>query len=432
MLEIYSKDVTINFTEELTMTAKIINGLKYWGQLLLLPVYWLSFLVPRDKHIWIFGSTFGRRFADNPKYFYLYMSQHHSDTIRSVWVSHDKRVVATLKKNGYEAFYYHSLKGIWLALRARVYIFDNYSKDINFWQSGRALKVNLWHGVGNKCINYDNVHDEVRHPKNLWERFKYFPRRLSDEKPNHYVLATSPTMCDIFARAFRVSRDHVIEAGYPRNDYILGADIKNIFSDEEQKALLRIQAWRKGGGKISLYMPTFRESEKRFMNVMNLKKFNEFLRANDLLFVTKLHPKSKIRKAFLEINYSNILNLDADMDPYIFLRETDVLVTDYSSIYSDFMLLKRPVVAFWYDYAEYLGETRDAYFDFEEYMPEEKAFTMDELMDKIVKVLQVDIAEEKRNASREKIFEGVTANGCETIIRFIKGEVLDVKNSRSV
>lgn len=41
---------------------------KYWGQLLLLPVYWLSFLFPRNKRIWLFGSTFGKRFADNPKY----------------------------------------------------------------------------------------------------------------------------------------------------------------------------------------------------------------------------------------------------------------------------------------------------------------------------------------------------------------------------
>ena len=48
------------------MIIKITDRLHYWGQLLLLPVYWLSFLVPRDKKIWLFGSTFGRRFADNP------------------------------------------------------------------------------------------------------------------------------------------------------------------------------------------------------------------------------------------------------------------------------------------------------------------------------------------------------------------------------
>ena len=46
---------------------KFLEGIKYWGQLLLLPIYWFSFLFPRNKNIWLFGSTFGRRFADNPR-----------------------------------------------------------------------------------------------------------------------------------------------------------------------------------------------------------------------------------------------------------------------------------------------------------------------------------------------------------------------------
>ena len=207
------------------MKKKIINGLKYWGQLLLLPVYWLSFLVPGNKNIWVFGSTFGRRFADNPRYFYLYVSQHsayQSDklaqrvdawkkeghewkadedclTIRAVWISHNKEIVSFLQSNGYEAYYYHSLKGIWMALRAGVYLFDNYSKDINFWQSGRALKVNMWHGIPLKKIQADNRFDLFRHPKNSWEKFKCFPRNLSDEKPSHYVLTTSEFMRPIFS-----------------------------------------------------------------------------------------------------------------------------------------------------------------------------------------------------------------------------------------
>ena len=63
------------------MSNKAINRVKYWGQLLGLPIYWLSFCVPRKKNIWLFGSTFGRRFADNPRYLYLYASQH-KDEIR--------------------------------------------------------------------------------------------------------------------------------------------------------------------------------------------------------------------------------------------------------------------------------------------------------------------------------------------------------------
>ena len=126
----------------------MIDRWKYWGQLLLLPIYWCSFLVPRDRKIWLFGSTFGRRFADNPRYLYLYISQHKKKYgIRPIWISHNREIVSFLEKNGYEAYYYHSLRGIWYALRGKVYLYDNYSKDINFWQSGGAVKVNLWHGI---------------------------------------------------------------------------------------------------------------------------------------------------------------------------------------------------------------------------------------------------------------------------------------------
>jgi len=397
---------------------KIIDGLKYWGQLLLLPIYWLSFLMPRDRRIWLFGSTFGRRFADNPKYFYLYLSQHRKELgVRPVWLSHSREIVESIRmadggRGIYEAYYYHSLKGIWYALRGKLYLFDNYSKDINFWQSGGAVKVNLWHGVGNKRINYDNAFDSVRHPKNIWERFKYFPRRLSDEKPGHYVLATSPVMCRIFAGAFRVPEAHVIEAGYPRNDYILGGMIQNVYSGEEERVLAALLCWKEDGKRIVFYMPTFRDTEAKFAEIMDLRAFNGFLEESGLLFLVKLHPKSRLKSTFAQFKYSNILVLDAAADPYIFLKHTDVLVTDYSSVYSDFMLLDRPVVAFQYDYEDYCTKTRDGYFDFREYMPELHAENMEELMGGIRKALKEDTAKEQRAASREKMFSDRKADGC--------------------
>ncbi len=396
----------------------IINWLKYWGQLLLLPVYWISFLVPRDRKIWLFGSTFGRRFADNPKYLYLYVSQHKKELgVRPVWISHDKSIVSMLSKKGYEAYYYHSFRGICMALRGKIYIFDNYSKDINFWQSGGAVKLNLWHGVGNKRINYDNIHDKVRHPASLWERWKYFPRRLSDEKPSHYILATSPMMCRIFAKAFHVPKRHVLEAGYPRNDYIIGSDIKNIYMPSERKALGMLKRWKAVGAGIVLYMPTFRDSETMFAGIMDLNAFNAFLEKNNLLFLVKLHPKSKLKDTFAKFSYSNISCLDADADPYVFLGKADILVTDYSSVYSDFMLLDRPVVSFQYDYKEYSGQTREGYFDFSIYMPETRAYDMEGLMAGIEGALHGDTAKEARAVSRGRMFSSLAADGCEKICK---------------
>lgn len=411
---------------------QIINGIKYWGQLFLLPIYWLSFLFPRDRRIWLFGSTFGRRFADNPRYFYLYVSQHSARgsmqvkesvqewkdqghawdedgnciDIRPIWISHDKEIVSFLNENGYEAYYYHSLKGIWYSLRGRVYLFDNYSKDINFWLSGGAAKVNMWHGVPLKKIQADNIFDKVRHPKNVWEKFKSFPRRLSDEKPSHYVLTTSEFMKPIFSSAFRT--DKVLTVGYPRVDGFAFDSTKNLCTKSEQSTLDRIEELldKNEDNRMVYYMPTFRNSETEFFDKMDLESFNRFLQENHLIFCTKLHPKSKLRKQFQSIESGQIVNIDADTDPYVFVSMSDALITDYSSIYFDYLFADKPIVFFNYDLKTYLEDSREMYFDYGDYTPGVKAANQAELEQALLDITKdIDEYKEARKELQKKLYD---------------------------
>ena len=366
--------------------GKWAEWMKYWGQFLLLPLYWCGRLFPRKKEIWLFGSTFGRRFADNPRYFFLYCGQHGKKAgIRPVWVSHEEWLVKFLRENGYEAYRYHSFKGIWIALIGKVYLYDNYSKDINFWQSAGGMKVNMWHGIPLKKIQADNKHDRFRHPKNLWEKWKNFPRNLSDEKPSDWVLTTSEYLKPIFSSAFQTGR--VFTCGYPRTDYLISDKIENLLLPQEQREVNGVNAFlekNRKEAKIIYYMPTFRDSEKRFFDVMDLELFQKFLCREKILFCVKLHPKSKLRKEFGKIaksGFENVLIVDADSDPYVLLRMTDILVTDYSSIYFDFLLLDRPIVFFDYDREEYVTQSRELYFDYDAMTPGEKAEDMEGLME---------------------------------------------------
>jgi CDP-glycerol glycerophosphotransferase (TagB/SpsB family) len=407
------------------MKQKIWNGIKYWSQVFLLPIYWFSFITPRNKTLWLLGSSFGNRFADNPKYLYLYLSQHQKDTVRAVWISHKKEIVVMLTENGYEAYLSKSCKGIWYCLRAGVYIFDNYSKDISFWLSGGAKKVNLWHGVGNKRINYDNKFDKIRHPKNRWEKFKTYLRRLSDEKPNHYILATSEVMAKIFASAFRTDMAHVMIEGYPRNDILLSDKIKNLYNEEDQRNTDFIQDCMEHGQKVLYYMPTFRQSELKFFEVMDLKAFNDFLTKRGYVFFTKLHPKSKLKERFEAIVFSNIRNISADVDPYCILKYADLLITDYSSIYSDFLMLNKPSVLFPYDYEEYSRDTRDCYFQYGDYMKDLKAYNMTELMDAIDQSFARDTCEAGRMEVRAWMFDTADGKACERLAE----KILKIVNS---
>lgn len=404
---------------------KLTEFFKYWGQLLLLPVYWLSFLFPRNKRIWLFGSTFGKRFADNPKYLYLYMSQHKDRLeIRPVWISHNKDIVAFLNRKGYEAYYYHSLKGIFFALRGKVYLFDNYSKDINFWQSGGALKVNMWHGIPLKKIQADNIFDKFRHPENLYAKFKNFPRNLSDEKPHHYVLTTSDFLKNIFSSAFRTN--NVLTSGYPRNDILISHNINNLLSSNEKQQIALIKRFtsQKPENKMVLYMPTFRESELDFFNVIDIKTFGEFLEKNNILFCVKLHPKSKLEELFKKITTNNILIIDASSDPYAFLSLSVMLVTDYSSIYFDYLLLNRPVLFFNYDMDKYLDNSRELYFNYNEFTPGEKVATQAGLQDALLNFASnsksySDNYKLYRNIISEKVFGKRGRIACPVLINDI-------------
>ncbi len=345
-------------------------GLSYWMQLFLIPIYFLSFLIPRNPKLWLFGSTFGNRFADNPKYFYLYCNQFHKDRknggIRAVWITKQKEIVKLLRKNGYEVYYRYSLKGIWCCLRGKVYIFDNYSKDISFWLSGGAVKINLWHGIPLKKIQKDNCFDQVRNSKKWSDRWRYALRRMTDEKPSHYILTTSKKLISIFSSAFGTKR--VLTSGYPRNDSLLSEKISNLKTKQEiqdEKRLFKIYQQEKFE-KIIFYMPTFRDSEEKFFHIISFERLNRYLLENKYLLCVKLHPKSKLEKKFheLEKEKSPIIVLHSEDDPYIFLKKADMLITDYSSIFFDYLYLNRPLVFFDYDKEEYLTHSRKFYFDY--------------------------------------------------------------------
>lgn len=402
-----------------------MKKLKYWLQIFLLPVYGFSFLTRRNKNIWLFGSSFGNRYADNPRYMYLYTAQKRKDEVRPIWITHKKEIAEFLLEQGYEAYYYKSCKGIYYCLHAGVYIFDNYSKDISFWLSGGAKKVNLWHGSGNKKINYDNKFDTLRHPKSTWERFKNFLITISNEKPSHYVLATSEMMGDIFASAFQVPRNHIIVDGYPRNDVLFDScNYDMVMTKQEKELATQIRKMKENGKYIILYLPTFRQSEDMFFDVLDLKKFNEFLVERDMVFYTKVHPKSKLKEQFIKISdsktYSNIINVDVSIDTYTILGLADMLTTDYSSIHTDFLMLNRPSVLFTYDLEEYSKDTRECYFDYDSYMPELRTYTMEEFLDGIDKVREKDTCEAGRLELRQKMFAYVDSKASERIFDKVK------------
>jgi len=122
----------------------------------------------------------------------------------------------------------------------------------------------------------------------------------------------------------------------------------------------------------------------------------------------------------MKLHMRNIYFLDPTLDIYPLLKEADLLITDYSSIYFDFLHLDRPIIFFVYDLESYKNE-RGFYFDFEKMTPGPKARTLKELIEKIEEIILKgeDAYKIKRRKIRELMFDKEAGSACERLYNLI-------------
>lgn len=367
-------------------------------------VYCLSFLIPRSRKIWIFDSWKGTRFADNAKYFFLYTTEHQKQ-ITAVWLTKSPEVLRDLRKVGYKAYLVNSFGGLYYTLRAKIFIFDSHPFSINFWVSGGLIRINLWHGLPLKKILYDSRATKQYNwvysssgLKRLWYKY-FFPKHflLGD-----YALITSSFWSEIFSSSFRLPKERLIVSGYPRNDALL-KDIPNSEIGIDEKALAEMKAHHEKGEKNLVYMPTFRDGmqDPILKSGLSFDLLDAFFREKKTHFFLKFHHEKNSKSA----TYTNVHFIESNSDAYPLVKHADILMTDYSSIYFDYLFLDRPIVFFAYDLAEYKSNYREVYFDFESFAPGPKAYNATELKEVLAQTIDgEDAYGDDRRILREKIF----------------------------
>lgn len=316
-------------------------------------IHVFAYLIPRSKNIWVcigwHKSTEREIFADNSKYFFLYL-QNEKPHVTSVWLAKDKKLATILKNKGYKSYYAHSLRGIYYAIRARYTIVDARISVCNWKFSSGSKIVQLWHGKGMKKSgndsNYNSSHSYFKNP-NYWVHYSS-------------IIATSEKTGELISRAFSQPMSDIIITGQPRTDiffnHINGAEI-----DENKKLKKYIfHAKANNINEIILYAPTFRADGSNPLDQLNesrLFSLNSFLKNSNKLFIIGLHPKFAFKKVRVTEKYSNIMYLDPGLDIYTCFKDIDVIITDYSNIYIDFLLLEKQSIFFTYDEAWYRKTT---------------------------------------------------------------------------
>lgn len=336
---------------------------------------YFSMLFPRNKKMIIFGAWFGNKYDDNPRYLYEYLLKKRSD-LKICWMTSNIDVYNRLVSEKKPVCLSNSLKGAFLSLRAKYIctatgMLDIGEKNIKFL--GRAYYINLWHGLPLKKIMYDDEFSNMakNNLKNkIIDILNYIPYK------NYYVVSTSETISKIYESAFRVKKNQIIQLGQPRNDYF--------FIEHENQYIERFK-----NKKIILYMPTHRNEGKtpiKLDEIFDLDYLNSWCKKNNYVFLVKKHFYHS-KEPIIENSYDSIFEITNEItETQVLLDAADVLISDYSSCYIDYLLLDRPIIFYNYDLEQYQKQDRKLYFDYDSVTPGfkcEKFSEMKKILEKI-------------------------------------------------
>ncbi len=289
------------------------------------------------RKVWAFCSGQNSQdFRGNPKYLFLYINTYRKD-ITAYWLCDNDDTIRFVRKLGYKAYKIGTKQSEEAISKTGVLVTEQVKEYIPEGLEN-AIYVNLWHGVGGvknveRCI-YDGILGEPIIKKYIKNNYIFLRNEL--------YLAPSKFIEEIAIDQLGLEKNKIIRAGYPRCIYQKEYNFKPTFDTNLiQKNNLPEDT------RIVAYTPTWRsESDGDFFTkaIPDINSLIEVCEKNHLLFIFKMHPILENEKGFLEAkeHYKNnpwLIFWDNKYDFYEVMPQVDLCIMDFSSIYTDFILM---------------------------------------------------------------------------------------------
>ncbi len=345
-----------------------------------------------DPSIWLFSSTDNRHFNYNSRALFLYVLEHCPD-INALYVMDDDKARARLSAQ-YGAGHFietRSKEGMEKALSAGVWFTSAGLPVYGTHLDEGRLVINLWHGIPLKRI-------VLQDPSYSRLSRLYFKKVFSDNYTD--VVTTSSAVSKVMQESFAVPEKKMRIWGEPRCDLLFqNFDISAYFRVQYPE-LIDVK-------KRVLYAPTFRTG--RPVRLFPFPDFDrdaleDFLEEKKILLCIRLHLAEADQNPMPESKWVRYLNEDRADDVMSVLQGFDLLVTDYSSIYLDYLLLDRPIIFLPYDLAEYEKE-HGFTFPYEEVTPGKKPATQKQFLEALESGLEQDEERESRQRIKRMFHE---------------------------
>lgn len=364
----------------LTFLYLIFSSLLGWG--LLVP---LSHVIPKRKGSTLFIEQGRDRFIDNVKYLFICLAE---EGRNCCYLTRGLFTARQLRDLGLPVVEGPFLRAIATLLRAETVVVDGFGLRVGlrFFLCHGSRKIQLWHGFPIKKINLQRYPTAPRLRDRVAKAFWGFTGRY----PRYDLLISTSLFCTEKALAGAFRTRQTVDTGYPRNDVFFREPTPKDLLGTDLPAINRLRSLKQAGERLILYAPTFRDSKGDAITdgAIDLARLNQFALKNQLRFVIKSHSNDS--DIYSGASYPGLVSYNSSADVYPALPLFDMLVTDYSSIFFDFLLLERPIVFFPYDYDKYISRDRPLIFDYREITPGPVCLDQDHCEVAIVKMLDGD------------------------------------------
>ena len=321
-----------------------------------------------DSHIWLFSSTDNSHYNYNSRYLFEYVKQNLPE-ITPLFVINDPELRNSLSSKYGKQYFIEteSIQGIRQALSAGVWFTSAGLPAYGIGLHKKRLIINLWHGVPLKKI-------ALLDP-NLKKAARIYFKKIFSENYT-CILTTSHELIPLMARSFAVSEDKIKVWGQPRNDGLFQKNdcreiLGQLFPDLPEYT------------KTVLYAPTFRDYGQ--VQLFPFKDFDQkqleaFLDEKNMLLFIRTHVAEQGSAAPYLGKRIRFLGNEQAEDVTGILNIFDCLITDYSSIYIDYLLTDKPMIFLPYDRQQYL-DGRGMNFDYDDVTPGPKPETFNDFLD---------------------------------------------------
>ena len=332
----------------------------------------------------VFKNRQMQDFTDNARAMFEYLIQNEfNNKYQIIWLVSEKKKFRKYKYKNVKfvtaenKYGWNSCSAYYYGNTAKYFFYTNNTANLNRYHCKGQMVINLWHGCGYKGATHAN---------------KNIPRSKTMEMFD-YALVPGALFVESKSSYWECAKDKILPLGYPRYDWMLSP------KNSKHRILSTLFNRRVGTTKLIIWLPTFRNNnlEGYTENAIEFKYelptiekqedmllLDSYCKKENILLIIKKHPL-QIGWAEHEKTYQNIYYItdeqliSKDIQLYHLIGVCDALLSDYSSVAVDFLLLDRPIGFVLEDFELY-SKTRGFIFESPlQFMPGEKIYNFHDL-----------------------------------------------------